>query len=154
MNKKWTAYKDAAGSVITGLREAIAIASGGVRRECEGASGMQWELDARTWEEGFGGLLLVEVRQYDSPLNQAALASMAWRIQSFGGARGVVASPLPQEEGLRSVARAADSEYLRLTDDSTAENYIAEFLSRRFHGLTMTEDPRLDQAGEGSAKCG
>lgn len=138
MRKKWTAYEDAAQSVIAGMREAISLATGGERKKVEGASGMQWELDARAWQEGADGFLLVEVRQYDSPLNQAALAVIAWRIQNMDGSGRIVAALLPQEKCVLPAANKADSEYLRLTDDSTAQNYIAEFLSRRFHSLTVT----------------
>ncbi len=137
MRKKWAAYEDAAQSVIAGMREAINLATGGVRQKVEGASGMQWELDARAWQEGADGFLLVEVRQYDSPLNQEALAVIAWRIQDMDGSGRIAASLLPQETCFSPAANAADSEYLRLTDDSTAQNYIAEFLSRRFHSLTV-----------------
>ncbi len=137
MRKKWAAYKDAARIVITGMREAISLATCEGKQKIEGASGMQWELDARAWTEGTDGFLLVEVRQYDSPLNQEALAVIAWRFQGADGSGCIVASSLPQEACSSPVTDTKDSEYLRLTDDSTAENYIAEFLSRRFHGLTV-----------------
>lgn len=141
MHKKWTAYEGAARSVIAGMRGAISLATGGGRHTAEGASGMQWELDAKAWQEGADGFLLVEVRQYDSPLNQEALAVIAWRIQGIDGSGCIVASSLPQAECSSSVTHTMDSEYLRLTDDSTAENYIAEFLSRRFRGLIVTGKP-------------
>jgi hypothetical protein len=138
MRKKWAAYEDAARSVIAGMREAINLATGGEAQRVEGASGMQWELDAKAWQEGTDGFLLVEVRQYDSPLNQEALAVIAWRIHGVDGSGRVVASSLQQEECSSPATNTADTEYLRLTDDSTAQNYIAEFLSRRFLDLTAT----------------
>jgi hypothetical protein len=138
MHKKWAAYEDAARSVIAGMREAINLATGGEVQRGEGASGMQWELDAKAWQEGTNGFLLVEVRQYDSPLNQEALAVIAWCIHGAAGSGRVVASSLLREECSSPVTNTADTEYLRLTDDSTAQNYIAEFLSRRFRDLTAT----------------
>lgn len=141
MRKKWTAYEDAARSVIAGMREAINLATDGGGRNVEGASGMQWELDARAWQEGADGFLFVEVRQYDSPLNQEALVVIAWRMQDMDGSGRIVASLFPQEQCFLPATNTAASEYLRLTDDSTAQNYIAEYLSRRFHNLTVTSNP-------------
>ena len=48
MRKKWIAYEGAARKVIADMREVLAIATAGGKQRPEGASGMQWELDAST----------------------------------------------------------------------------------------------------------
>lgn len=139
MRKKWIAYEGAARKVIADMREVLAIATAGGKQRAEGASGMQWELDASTWQEGADSFLLIEVQQFSSPLNQQALACMLWHMANVGDSGCMVASLLPQQKSLKPVSKTGNSEYLRLTDDSTAENYIAEFLSRRFHNPSVTD---------------
>ena len=126
MRKNWIPYESAARTLIDATREALGIAK--PAGEVQGVGGVQWEFDARTWLEGSDGFLVVEVRRYASPLKQEGRALCAWRLRDIDGT--LVASPCPQPDG--GVPKAAAVEQLLLTDDSTAGNYLAEFLSRRF----------------------
>ena len=125
MRKKWENYMNAARQVITDMRDALGLA------RSEGAQRV-----ARSWLEGRDGFLVIEGRQYSSPLKQESRAAMAWRIQadSDGGITASVLSAPAETPATASV------EQMLLNDDSTANNYMAEFLSRRFRDVAAGAD--------------
>ena len=136
MRKKWEDYENAAGQIITDMRDALGLARPEGAQRVAGPTGTQWELDTRSWLEGRDGFLAIEGRQYSSPLKQESRAAMAWRIQA-GSDGGITASALsapPETPATASV------EQMLLNDDSTANNYMAEFLSRRFRDVAAGAD--------------
>ena len=131
MRKKWENYMNAARQVITDMRDALGLARPEGAQRVAGPTGTQWELDTRSWLEGREGFLVIEGRQYSSPLKQESRAAMAWRIQagSDGAITASVLSAPAETPATTSV------EQMLLNDDSTANNYMAEFLSRRFRDV-------------------
>jgi len=131
MRKKWENYMNAARQVITDMRDALGLARPEGAQRVAGPTGTQWELDTRSWLEGRDGFLVIEGRQYSSPLKQESRAAMAWRIQadSDGGITAAALSAPAETPATASV------EQMLLNDDSTANNYMAEFLSRRFRDV-------------------
>ena len=131
MRKKWEDYDNAARQIITDMRDALGLARPEGAQRVAGPTGTQWELDTRSWLEGRDGFLVIEGRQYSSPLKQESRAAMAWRIQadSDGGITASVLSAPAETPATASV------EQMLLNDDSTANNYMAEFLSRRFRDV-------------------
>ncbi len=131
MRKKWEDYENAARQLITDMRDALGLARPEGAQRAAGPTGTQWELDTRSWLEGREGFLAIEGRQYSSPLKQESRAVMAWRIQadSEGGITASALSAPPETPATASV------EQMLLNDDSTANNYMAEFLSRRFRDV-------------------
>ena len=131
MRKKWEDYDNAARQIITDMRDALGLARPEGAQRVAGPTGTQWELDTRSWLEGREGFLVIEGRQYSSPLKQESRAAMAWRIQagSDGAITASVLSAPAETPATTSV------EQMLLNDDSTANNYMAEFLSRRFRDV-------------------
>ena len=131
MRKKWEDYDNAARQIITDMRDALGLARPEGAQRVAGPTGTQWELDTRSWLEGRDGFLVIEGRQYSSPLKQESRAAMAWRIQadSDGGITAAALSAPAETPATASV------EQMLLNDDSTANNYMAEFLSRRFRDV-------------------
>ena len=131
MRKKWADYDNAARQIITDMRDALGLARPEGAQRVAGPTGTQWELDTRSWLEGRDGFLVIEGSQYSSPLKQESRAAMAWRIQA-GSDGAITASALsaPAE-----TPATASVEQMLLNDDSTANNYMAEFLSRRFRDV-------------------
>ena len=136
MRKKWEDYENAAGQIITDMRDALGLARPEGAQRVAGPTGTQWELDTRSWLEGRDGFLVIEGRQYSSPLKQESRAAMAWRIQadSDGGITAAALSAPAETPATASV------EQMLLNDDSTANNYMAEFLSRRFRDVAAGAD--------------
>ena len=131
MRKKWEDYDNAARQIITDMRDALGLARPEGAQRVAGPTGTQWELDTRSWLDERDGFLVIEGRQYSSPLKQESRAAMAWRIQA-GSDGAITASVLsaPAE-----TPATASVEQMLLNDDSTANNYMAEFLSRRFRDV-------------------
>ena len=136
MRKKWEDYDNAARQIITDMRDALGLARPEGAQRVAGPTGTQWELDTRSWLEGRDGFLVIEGRQYSSPLKQESRAAMAWRIQadSDGGITAAALSAPAETPATASV------EQMLLNDDSTANNYMAEFLSRRFRDVAAGAD--------------
>ena len=136
MRKKWEDYDNAARQIITDMRDALGLARPEGAQRVAGPTGTQWELDTRSWLDERDGFLVIEGSQYSSPLKQESRAAMAWRIQadSDGGITASVLSAPAETPATASV------EQMLLNDDSTANNYMAEFLSRRFRDVAAGAD--------------
>jgi hypothetical protein len=134
------AYEQAAHRVLADLRSHLGLSAVEGKQTLAGLSGTDWEIDAKVWLEGGTGFLVVEARRYTtSRLKQEAMAAIAYRIQDLGAAGGIVVSPLPLQSGAELVAKAAGIAHVRLEPDSTTENYLAEYMGKRFIGATTVE---------------
>ena len=144
MSPPWLVYETAAKSVLEQIREALGIAAVEGKQSVAGKSGTQWELDARAIQHGGQNFLVVEVRRYTtSRLKQRDVAALAFQIGDVGASGGIVVSPLPLQLGAELVAKAAGIEHLRLSQDSTSLDYLAEYMGRRFLGASVVESVNL-----------
>ena len=140
MQPPWVIYENAARRVLGDIRQELGITSVEGKQTLEGNSGASWEVDARALKEGSEGFLLVEVRRHTSSgVKQEAVAAIAYRIQDLGGSGGIIVSPLPLQEGAQRVAASTDIAHVLLSPDSSPENYLAEFMGRRFLSATVSE---------------
>lgn len=140
MPPSWLRYEVAACSILEQIGNALGIATVEGKQLLDGKSGTDWEIDARAFQEDGANFLVVEVRRYTtSSLKQEDIAALAYRIGDVGAAGGIVVSPLPLQSGAALVAKAAGIEHVRLTPDSTATDYLAEYMGRRFMGVSIVE---------------
>jgi hypothetical protein len=63
MSSAWSIYEDAARKVLADTRQVLGIATVEGKQSLAGASGTNWELDAKAWREGSDGFLVIEVRR-------------------------------------------------------------------------------------------
>ena len=92
---------------------------------------------------------MVEVRRYTtSSLKQEDVAALAFRIGDVGAVGGVVVSPLPLQRGAELVAKSAGIEHVRLSANSTATDYLAEYMGRRFIGVSVVESVTLTDSAD------
>ena len=135
-HEPWLKYQ----RVATELLSKISLDLGLERLEPEqkvtGKSGTEWALDAKGVAEGSGALVIVEARQRKRRPNQEQIASLAYRIQDTGADGGIVVSPVPFQAGAAKVAAAANIQHVSLTADSTATEYVMQFLNKIFVGLS------------------
>lgn len=140
MADSWEIYEDAARKVLFNLRKKLGLSEIEMKQVLAGKSGTKWEIDAKAWVEGSQNFLVVEARRYTgSRLSQEAVAALAFRISDVGATGGIVVSPLPLQRGAKKVAASSGIEHIRLTADSTPEMYLAEYLGKKFHGVTVTD---------------
>ena len=143
----WPAYEDVARRVLADMREALGIANVEGKQVLEGASSANWEIDAKAWTADGENFLVVEARRHTtSGLKQEELAAIANRIKDVGAQGGIVVSPLPLQRGAKTIAASENIAHVRLTADSTFERYLAEFLGRRFIGVSVIESVTLSDS--------
>jgi hypothetical protein len=114
-----------------------------------GATGTNWEIDAKAFQSEGAGFLIVECRRYTtSRLDQESLGALAYRIRDTGAAGGILVSPLGIQEGAARVARAEGIRSLRLTPTSSTTDYVLEFLNQTFIGVAekVAFENRLQQS--------
>jgi hypothetical protein len=144
MNPAWQRYEAAARSVLQQIGGTLGVATVEGKQVLDGKSGTQWEVDAKALTEDGQDFLVVEVRRYTtSSLKQEGVAALAFRVEDVGAAGGIVVSPLPLQRGAELVARYAGIEHIRLTPDSTATDYLAEYMGRRFIGVSAVDSITL-----------
>ena len=94
-------------------------------------SGTSWELDAKGVRSDESGFVVIEVRRYTTRrLDQEKMAAIAYRIRDTGAKGGIVVSPLGLQEGAKKIAKRAGVISVRLSADSTTEEYILRFLNQ------------------------
>jgi hypothetical protein len=149
MNTPWQAYEGAARSVLQQIGGVLGIGEVEGKQTLDGKSGTQWEIDAKAIQESGENFLVVEVRRYTtSSLKQEDVAALAFRIGDVGAVGGVVVSPLPLQRGAELVAKSAGIEHVRLSADSTATDYLAEYMGRRFIGVSVVESVTLTDSAD------
>ena len=140
MPRHWEIYENAARTVLSDLLDELGVSKVETKQLLKGFSGTVWEIDARAWCEGSENFLIVEARRHTSTgLKQENVAAVAFRIEDVGAAGGIIVSPLPLQRGANLVARSKNISHVRLTADSTPELYLAEYMGRRFHGVTIVD---------------
>ena len=149
MSKAWLIYEQAARVVLEHLREHLGLTSVEGKQELPGKSGTSWEIDAKAIQEQDDRFLVVEVRRHTTGrLKQEHIAALAFRIGEVGAAGGIVVTPLPLQRGAELVARASGIEHVRLSPESTATDYLAEYMGRRFIGASIEERASADSTQE------
>lgn len=150
----WATYEDVARRVLSDMREALDITAVEGKQVVEGASGTKWEIDAKACASDGQNFLVVEARRHTtSRLKQEDVAALAYRIDDVGATGGIVVSPLPLQSGARTIAAAENIAHVKLTADSTAEHYLAEFLGRRFIGVSVVESVTASDSCDAEVIC-
>ena len=143
MQSAWSIYEDAARKVLADIRQVLGISNVEGKQSLDGARGTSWELYAKAWCEGSNGFLVIEVRRHTSAgLMQEDLEAISYRIRDVGGAGGIVVSPLLMQKGAQIIAASSGISHVRLSPERTTETYLAEFMGRRFLGVSIIESAR------------
>lgn len=145
--KKWEAYEAAAKQVIGDLRVKLGVIKVGGKQKIAGIDGTTYELDAVAWTDASGSFLLVEARRHTSSrLDQDAVNAIAYKLYKVGAEGAIILSPLPLQAGAKKVADFDHIEHILLSADSTAEDYLAEYLGQHFLGASIVESTTAGDA--------
>jgi hypothetical protein len=149
MSASWVEYEDLARRVLADMRDVLGIATVEGKQPLDGKSSATGEVDAKAWLQGIDGFLVVEARRHTTAgLKQEDLAAISYRIKDVGAAGGIVVTPLPLQRGAKSIATSEGIAHVRLTAESTTERYLAEFLGRRFFGVSAADSIQLSDRAE------
>lgn len=134
--KEWRTYEEVAEYLLKQFADTFGLGHVEGKQLVPGASGVDWEIDAKGIKSDGGGIVLIECRRHTtSKLSQEQLAGVAFRIGDTGAQGGITVSPLDLQKGAKLVAAHAKIVHVTLDPKSTTTEYIAKFLDNIFVGL-------------------
>jgi len=138
-SKSWHSYEEVAQYLLNQFAEHFKLGRVEGKQIVPGASGTEWEIDAKGINSHGEGFLIVECRRYTkSRLNQESMAALAFRIQDTGAQGGIVVSPLELQSGAKKVAAYSNVQHVTLDPKSTTSDYMMRFLNQIFMGVSET----------------
>jgi hypothetical protein len=133
----WRTYEEVARFLLEQFAAELGVSRVEGKQHLQGTTGTTWEIDGKAALVGGVGFLVVECRRTDSlqRQSQAKLGSLAFTIQDVGASGGIIVSPLELQKGAAIVAAAKNIVPVRLTETSTAEEYVLQFLNQVMVGI-------------------
>jgi hypothetical protein len=140
MTQKWQTYEDVAAYLLNEFAAEFGLSKVEGKQTINGQrSGTQWEIDAKGVRESGQGFIIVECRRYTtSKQSQEKFGSLAYRITDTGAKGGILVSPLGLQEGARKVANAENIIEVKLSPDSTPQDFTMQFLNKIMIGISET----------------
>jgi len=133
----WRNYEEVAAYLLGQLATYFGLGTVERKQLVAGRSGANWEIDAKGVRENDQGFVVIECRRHTTQgLSQEQLAAVAYRIQDTGAAGGIVVSPLPLQFGAKKIAASAGIHEVHLSAQSSTTEYVLQFLSRIFIGVS------------------
>ncbi len=137
--KAWTNYEHVARHLLEQFANHFGLGRVEGKQLVPGASGTEWELDAKAVRAEGEGIIIVECRRYpNSRLTQEEVGGLAFRISDIGADGAILVSPLDLQTGTKLVAESAAIQHVRLRPDSTTTDYLMRHLNNVFVGLSDT----------------
>lgn len=134
----WRSYEEVAQHLIGEMAVHFGLGRVEGKQIVPGATGANWEIDAKGVLINDEGFVIVECRRHTKQgLPQESVAGLAFRIWDTGAAGGIIVSPLPLQSGAKVVAENQGIYEVQLSADSTTSDYVLRFLDRAFHGMSI-----------------
>lgn len=125
---EWQTYEEVTQYVINKFKEKFGLKEVEGKQKLAGASGAEWEVDAKGVREGTESTVIIEARRYiNSKQSQEKLGALAFRIQDVGADGGIIVSPLGLQSGAQKVAEANNIVSVQIDAKSTIEGFTARF---------------------------
>lgn len=135
-SKKWESYEQVAAYLLNQFAEHFGLGRFEGKQVLPGASGTNWEIDAKGYAEDGSRFVIVECKRHTkSGISQEVLAGLAWRIQDTGASGGILVTPIGLQTGAQMVAAYARVHAVRLDQNSTTTEYILRFLNHVMLGV-------------------
>jgi hypothetical protein len=126
-SKSWQNYEDLARYVLRYFGEQLGISEVEAKQRLIGASGTEWEIDAKGVAVGGTGFLVIECKERSSArLNQATVGSLAFTVQDLGAKGAVIVTSIGLQEGAEKLAQHCDFKTVFLSRESTFEEFVAK----------------------------
>jgi hypothetical protein len=145
--KKWESYEEVAAHLIRHFADDFDLGKVEGKQIVPGASGTEWEIDAKGYSQDGEAFVIVECKRYTaSKVNQETVAGLAFRIQDTGASGGIIVTPLGFQEGAHKVAAHTGIHTVRLNQDSTKTDYVLQFLNKICVGLSETLNLAIEES--------
>ena len=136
--KDWERYEQTAQYLLNEFATHFGLGRVEGKQLVPGASGTEWEIDAKGVKIDGEGFLIVECRQRTSRLSQGQVAELAYRVRDAGAQGGILVTPTELQKGARKVAEHESIHHVILDKNSTTEAYVIGFLDKAFVGFRDT----------------
>src|SRR5262249_57373791 len=128
--KKWRTYEEVARYLLGRFASYFGLGHVEGKQLVPGASGTDWEIEAKGVKIGGEGIVVIECRRHTkSKLSQEQLGGLAFRIKNIGAQGGIIVSPLGLQKGAKFVAAHEDITHVILHAESTTTEYLMKFLN-------------------------
>lgn len=136
-SKKWETYEEVAVHLLDNFASEFGLDGFDGKQKIVGnRSGTDWEIDGKGFNDGTDSFVIVECRMYTkNKQSQEKVGALAYRIQDTGAGGGIIVSPLGLQSGAEKIARAENIISVKLTPESTTQEYVMEFLNNICIGL-------------------
>jgi hypothetical protein len=135
--KEWRTYEQVAQYLLERFASHFGLGRVEGKQLVPGASGTNWEIEAKGIKIGGEGIVLIECRRHTkSKLSQEQLGGLAFRIKDTAAQGGIIVSPLELQKGAKLVAAHENITQVILDAKSTTTEYVMKFLNSIFVGLS------------------
>jgi hypothetical protein len=144
--RTWRTYEQVAQDLLQQFAADFGLRGVEGKQTVHGASGTDWEIDAKGIREIDGATIVVECRRRTtSKLSQGQIGEIAFRIIDIGAqGGGLVVSPLGLQRGAKLLAASKNIHHVVLDPASTTAEYLMEFLKNVFAGSEIKPSGNLD----------
>lgn len=137
----WRSYEEVAQYLLSQFAEHFGLGRVEGKQVVAGASGTNWEIDAKGVRENDQGIVVIECRRHTTRgVSQEQIAALAFKIQDTKSVKGIIVSPLPLQAGAKRVAASRCVQEVQLAADSTTTDYVLRFLQRTFIGVPVKDE--------------
>lgn len=134
---KWKNYEEVAVYLLNKLTEHFGVGRFEGKQCIPGASGTEWEIDAKGCADGSNRIIVVECKRHTkNGISQALTGALAWVIQDVGAEGGILVSPIGLQEGAKKVAAGSKIIEVVLDQNSTTTDYFLSFLNQIHIGIS------------------
>lgn len=135
--KRWESYEEVAAYLLDQLAEHFGVGRFEGKQVIPGASGAEWEIDAKGCADGSSRMIVVECKRHTkNGISQAITGALAWTIQDVGAEGGILVSPIGLQSGAKKVVAKANIIEVVLDQNSTTTDYFLSFLNQIHLGVS------------------
>jgi len=137
--KEWRTYEEVAQHLLTKFANHFGLGYVEGKQVIPGASGTEWEIEAKGVAIDGKGFIIIECRRYTTArISQEEAGGLAYRIIDTGAKGGILVTPLGFQKGAKKVVSHSGIKQVILNPTSTTTDYILQFLNNVFVGLSDT----------------
>ena len=137
-SQRWRGYEEVATYLLNQFSKEFGLKMVEGKQLVPGASGTNWEIDAKGYSDNGDGFLIVECKCYsDSSVNQGTLAHLAYEIKDTGAEGGIIVTTVDFQEGAKKIAAHEGIATVVLDINSTTKDYILKYLTKTFAGVSI-----------------
>jgi Restriction endonuclease len=138
-DEQWRKYEEVAQYLLDQFADQLGLERVEAKQKIVGLiSGRQIEIDGKGVRQGNTGFVVVECKKFKDRVEAEKLEALAFRIQDVGADGGIIVTTLALQSGARKIAESQNIVTVRMSQDSTIENYVMRFFSQLMAGVSET----------------